>query len=226
MDIAWYNREIDMAINHHRFLLRSKRSLLRNSPLLDRLIRDSENSLIRLCRGRNNYILNYRSYWNVGQRVGPPTRYFTMIEYLPLETSRPDLDIALHGALTDCGQDVKRILDEFTCAKVWMSVLVVYEPANIRDDKREEFQQYLSSAPTRLSKLDGPVTGFKNPYIQSVKVLTERIKQHNAKFIRDKSGLRLKDILKLTLKISQYAPLRGGCNRELPMFLQVIYFLI
>ena len=47
---------------------------------------------------------------------------------------------------------------------------------------------------------DGPILAFANPYIDSLQILTNQIREFNAKFILDKSGLRLDRVLQFTLK--------------------------
>ena len=50
-------------------------------------------------------------------------------------------------------------------------------------------------------------------------ILTDRIKKFNAKFIREKSGLRLAGVLQFILKMVKYAPLKGRGWQTRPMFL-------
>ena len=52
---------------------------------------------------------------------------------------------------------------------------------------------------------DETVSAFKNPYVDTYHILTDRIKEFNAKFIRDKSCLRLARGMQLTLKLMKYA---------------------
>ena len=65
---------------------------------------------------RPRQTVNSRAYWQTGQPVGAPTRYFRQIRYLPLPNAVPDLDKALSGAWLDCGQDLHKQLDEFSGA--------------------------------------------------------------------------------------------------------------
>ena len=131
----------------------------------------------------------------------------------------PDLDQALSGARLDCGRDLHKQLIEFGgAAKVWMTVQVEYESVNPIANK-QPFEQYLSAAPTRMFKSDGTISQFGNPYIDSLQILTNRIKEFNAKFIRDKSDLRLARVLTFTLKIVKYAPLEGRGWQPLPEIL-------
>ena len=119
----------------------------------------------------------------------------------------PDLDKALNGAWLDCGHDLHKQLGEFGGAvKVWVTIQVAYEPVKPMANK-EPFEQYLSAAPTRIFYNNGPVTATANPYIGNLRILTDRIKVFNAKFIRDKSGLRLAAVLQFILKMVKYAPL-------------------
>ena len=146
-------------------------------------------------------------YWQLGNQIGAPVSNFRLIRYLPLPNAAPDLDQALSGARLDCGRDLYKLLIEFAkAAKVWMTVQVEYEPVNPFANK-QCFEQYLSAAPTRMFRSDDAISAFGNPYIDSLHILTDRIRKFNAKFIRNKTGLRLANVLQFILKIVKYAPL-------------------
>ena len=81
---------------------------------------------------------------------------------------------------------------------------------------KEPFEQYLSAAPTQIFLNNGLITANANPYIENVRILTNRIKEFNATFIRDKSGLRLANILQLIIKMENFAPLEGRGWQPLP----------
>ena len=70
-----------------------------------------------------------------------------------------------------------------------------------------------------MFKRDGTISAFANPYIDFLRILTDQIREFNAKFIADKSGLRLASVLQFTLKIVKYAPLEGRGWQPLPKFL-------
>ena len=89
-----------------------------------------------------------------------------------------------------------------------MTIRVKYKPVNPLANKHS-FEQYLSAALTRIFKRDETISAFSNLYIDSLLILTDRIREFNAKFIRDKSGLRLARVLQFTLKMVKYAPLEG-----------------
>ena len=99
-----------------------------------------------------------------------------------------------------------------------MTVQVEYEPVNPLGNK-QPFEQYLSAAPTRMFRRDETISAFENPYIDFLRILTDRIRDFNAKFIRDTSGLRLSRVLQFTLKIVKYAPLEGRGWQPLPELL-------
>ena len=99
-----------------------------------------------------------------------------------------------------------------------MTVSVEYEPVNPLANK-QLFEQYLSVAPTPMFRSDETVSAFANPYIESFQILSDRIREFNAKFIRDKSGVWLARVLQFTLKILQYAPLEGRGLHPSPDFL-------
>ena len=131
----------------------------------------------------------------------------------------PDFDQALAVARVDCGRDLHKQLIEFgEAAKVWMTVQVEYEPVNFLANKRP-FEQYLSAAPTRMFMRNDTLNAFENPYIDFLQILIDRIRVLHAKFICDKSGLRLARVLKFTLKVVKYAPLEGRGWQTLPVFL-------
>ena len=101
---------------------------------------------------------------------------------------------------------------------MWVTLQMEYEPVKSMANK-EPFEQYLSAAPTRIFYNDGPVTATANPYIGNLRILTDRIKEFNAKLIRDKSGLRLAGVLQFILKMVKYASLEGRGWQPLPDFL-------
>ena len=150
-------------------------------------------------------VVNQRAYWAPTQPVGAPIRIVRQIQYFPLSNALPDLDQALSGDLVDCGSVIYKQVVEFKrAAKVWITVQVRYEPAKPDTNKRVSFDQYLSATPTRLFKRDGQITSITNLITDSLQILTNRIKKFNAKFIRDKLGLRLAGALQLVLKMVKY----------------------
>ena len=154
-----------------------------------------------------------------GLPIGAPVTRFRQIRYLPFPNAVPDLDKALSGARVDCGRDLHKQLVEFGgAAKVWMTVQVEYEPVNPLSNK-QPFEQYLSAAPTRMFKHDGTISAFENSYSDSLRILTDHIREFNAKFIRDKSGLRLAKVLQFFLKMLKYAFFEGRGWQPLPEFL-------
>ena len=52
-----------------------------------------------------------------------------------------------------------------------------------------------------------------------LQILTDQIREFNAKFNRNKSGLRLPKVLQFPLKMVMYAPLMGRGWQPLPEFL-------
>ena len=105
-------------------------------------------------------------------------------------------------------------------AKVWITVQVRYKPAMPDTDKRHAFDQYLSAAQTLIFKREGTITAMTNQYTDIMRILTERIRKYNAKFIRDKSELELAGILQLILKMSKYQPLQRSGWQPFPEFLK------
>ena len=133
-----------------------------------------------------------RAYWEKGEEIFPAFYYFKEYAYLPLETSKPDLGLALAGAIIDMGLDLDGMFSKYGQAfNCWMVLQVHYEPVNPNDETHQGFDAYLSAAPTRIFKRFGIVNGWENPYKTDISILTERIKQVNARFIKYTSGLVL-----------------------------------
>ena len=175
------------------------------------------NNMAGILTERPGQIPNF--YWQPGQPIGAQVINFRQIKYLPLLNAVPDLYQALSGARLDCGRDLHKQLIEFCgAARVWMTIQVEYEPVNPPSNK-QPFKKHLSAAPTRMFRRDDTNSAFGNPYIDSIRNRTDRIREFNAKFIRDKSGLRLARGLQFILKIEKYAPLEGRGWQPLQEFL-------
>ena len=172
----------------------------------------------RLVLGRDPH--PRRAFWNYGEPIGPPHRYFKQLEYQPLDGTKPKLLLAMEGAILDCGQDIQQVFNQLgPSLKVWMIVKVHYEPVNPEDENHKGFDAYLRTRNTMISKLDGTINGWENPYEVTFRLLSDRVLQHNANFIKEKSGLQLSNIYQLILKFATFQPLEGGAWKQLPKYL-------
>ena len=161
------------------------------------------------------------AYLQDGVSYRPPARYFSQRRYKPLPGSIPDLDLALDGAVLDCGQDVHRLIYNAGGAiKLWMSIRVRYESISSLDDAHHGFDTFLSYSGARFFLRQGPINHWENPYGDAFQDIIDGIKAQNAKYLRDKSGLALTAITELTLRALDYNPVGGGCHRELPEYLK------
>ena len=165
----------------------------------------------------------FRQIWNLylqpGHSVGAPVRTVRQVKYLPRPFAVPDLDQTFSGARLDCERDLhKQLIKYGKAVKVWITVLVQYEAIYFLANKTP-FEQYLSAAPTRIFQQNGIVHAYANPYIDLLQILTDRFREFNAKFIRDKSHLRLARVLQFTLKMVKSAPYEGRGWQPLPDFL-------
>ena len=114
-------------------------------------------------------------YGQLGQPIGVPVSNFRQIKYQFLPNAGPDLDQALPGARLDCILDLHKQLIEFNgAAKVWMTIQVEYVPVNPWANK-QPFVQYLSAAPTHIFSRDGTISDIANPYIDSLRIVIDRI---------------------------------------------------
>ena len=119
------------------------------------------NDMAGILTERPRHISNL--YWQPGQPIGAPISNFRQIKYLYFSNSVPDLYKARSGARVDCRRDLHNQLIEFGgAAKVWMTVLVKYEPVNPLANT-QPFELYLSAAPTRMFRHDKTFSAFANP---------------------------------------------------------------
>ena len=100
---------------------------------------------------------------------------------------------------------------------MWITMQVEYEPVNPLANK-QPFKQYFSTAPIRIFKRDRTFITLQHYYIDSLQILTDQIREFNAKFIREKSGIQLARVLTSILKMVSYAPLEGCSCQPLPEF--------
>ena len=77
---------------------------------------------------------------------------------------KPDLDVALFAIMTDFGKDICQMIEYFTSARVWLTVQVRYEPANLKDEKYKPFDFYITCAVTRFLRREPTVGVDGAPY--------------------------------------------------------------
>ena len=78
-----------------------------------------------------------RRYWQPGTRLHPENTQFTHLPYKPFPRCKPDLDMALNAITSDCGTDIRRMIEGYGGAKVWMTMKFRYEPANPKDNEKK-----------------------------------------------------------------------------------------
>ena len=89
---------------------------------------------------------------------------------------------------------------------MWLTVQVRYDPANPRDEKNKSFEFYCTCAATRFVRREPTEGGDGAPYAEPLRELFERLKQLNATFFREQSGLVLAGILQLEIRGVRYIP--------------------
>lgn len=130
-----------------------------------------------------------------------------------------ELDKALSEPWLDCGQYLhKQIIELGGAVKVWITLLVRYEPVIVDPVKCQFFEKCQSAQVTCIFMRNGTITAPGNPYIDSLLILTDCIKEFSEKFICNQSGLRIVKVLQLILKMAEYAPIQGCGWQFLPMF--------
>ena len=95
------------------------------------------------------------AYWQKCTEAANRPQYFHILQYRPLEGKLADLNLAMEAAILDCAPDVHKLFfTEFAPIKLWLTLLVRYEPSNSLDDpERKGFDQYLSAPATRVFRL-------------------------------------------------------------------------
>lgn len=120
---------------------------------------------------------------------------FQQIKDLTKYDSRQNLDLALKRVLFDCLFHTKRMLNEYGGAeRLKICILVLYEPTNPIEDKKEPCQKYLSGQSTIILHTEKDIYTLTKGYMAALRRFNERYKEHNAKFIRERSCLRLAEI--------------------------------
>ena len=102
---------------------------------------------------------------------------------------------------------------------MWPYFHVRYESANPLDVNAKSVEAYLTASFGILERNQQTLNRTRTQYDWLMERFAAGIRNSNAKFIREKSGLALAEIYSLTLKISQFNPLQGSGYQELPMFL-------
>ena len=51
-----------------------------------------------------------RQYWKPATRINPHMHHFTQLRYLPFVVCKPDLDTALSVIISDCGTDIRNMM--------------------------------------------------------------------------------------------------------------------
>ena len=127
-----------------------QRQLLTEERLakLEQLIPRQQAIFAEAVAERQEYFDNpNRQYWRPATRINPHMQHFTQLRYLPFCFCKPDLDTALSAIISDCGTDIRNMMQSYGSAKVWMTVQVRYEPANPRDQKTSPLNSTLPAPP-------------------------------------------------------------------------------
>lgn len=115
---------------------------------------------------------------------------------------------------------MRQLVSYFRSVKVWSTIQVRYEPSNLQDAERHGFDQFHYCTPVRFYRHLPNSDGIIPKYEQKFQYLADVLKQHNAKFIRGKSGSVLTEINQLVLEGVKYAPLASSGYERLPDYLE------
>ena len=122
---------------------------------LEQLIPRQQAILAEAVAERQELIDNFnRQYWRPANRNNPNMHHFTQLRYLTLYMCKPGLDTAVSSITSDCGTNIRNIMQSYGSAKVWLTVQGRYEPANPRHQKNKPFEFYLTCAATWFFRRD------------------------------------------------------------------------
>ena len=121
----------------------------------------------------------------------------------------------------DIGPSIEQLCTQYHGIKLWAYLKVRYESANPLDIPFKSFEPFLPASHIILYDINHSAHDPQyNPHARQLKTIIERLLASNAKYIREKSGLVLSEILYLNIHWIRYAPLSGSAWSPLPKFLQ------
>ena len=159
-----------------------------------------------------------RRYWKHPVEL-KKTNHLRVLNSVPIsEANLQNLDEALDALVADIGPALKRICSEMKGIKVWPSLHVRYESANPLDTISKSVEAHLGVAGRIFEHEQTTLEGARSMYAGQINQFAAGIRNSNAKFIRDKSGLMLAEVYSITFKISRFNPLEGSGYQKLPKF--------
>ena len=178
MNIQLFNERVSLESRILQLCVRQRQWLTEERlAKLDQLIPRQQAILAEAVADRQELLDNpNRQYWRPATRINPNMHHFTQLRYLPFCVCKPDLDTALSAIISDFVTDIRDIMLSYKSAKVWLTVQVRYEIANLRDQKNKSLEFYLTCAATRFFRPEPTEGGDGASYAKPLRELFERIK--------------------------------------------------
>ena len=131
--VAKEQYEYDKIVRLHS-LIRTPETIAR----MDEYMTHQKARLDRAIEDRQDLLDNpERRYWQPGTRLHPETKQFTHLLYKPFLRCKPDLDMALNAITSDCGTDIRQIIEGYGGAKVLLTMKFRYEAVNPKDNRKK-----------------------------------------------------------------------------------------
>ena len=137
MNIKLFNERVSIESRILQLCVR-QRQLLTEERLakLEPLIPRQQAILAEAVADKQEFLDNAnRQCWRPATQINHHMQHFTQLRYLPFYLCKPDLDTALSAIISDCGTNIRNMMQSYRSAKVWLTVQVRYEPANPTDQK-------------------------------------------------------------------------------------------
>ena len=134
--------------------------------------------------------------------------HFRIIQAHPKAGVNPqDLDMALSALDTDILPSISRLCIELKSIKVWASLHVRYESANPMAEHFKLIDGHLRVPHVMFSQIPSQPHIL---YTNQLEQLSKALKEANARFVKEQSGLILAEIYSLNMNIIKFNPLSGS----------------
>jgi hypothetical protein len=170
--------------------------------ILKQAIIDAEKRLISSENDLMEYTPN-QQYWKIGRYIDETNNFLGQIEFEPINEIKPNLDTALVAAEVDCGPAIHQLLKKYNALNILMTAHPQYALENQVENKREAINEFFSCTFTRFFIRDKPITQAENSYQDTIRILTNRIKEINFHYLKLNSQLCLISVFQLTLKYAK-----------------------
>jgi len=156
-------------------------------------------------------------YWK-NLRTNKSLNYFKILKSIfNITSNTKNLDAALDALAPDFGYKLYLVCLEYQRMTVVAKLQVRYESANPQEIPFKRIDACLPSERVTFELYDN---ADNQPYVYELDLFATTLRNRNATFIREKSGLILAEIYAINFEINHNNPLNGESYKPLPKFLE------